>query len=208
MSRGDSQDLALRATRLTNLAETLTVSTLEDGIRMGMTQLGPLTGDADRLADLAGAYRAAATELRDTGAELLAEYADTVPWQGKAAAAAAEVISAEGTRLGEDAEILAATATLLAGHAERFAQARREHEELHQRLVDLGHKISLLLPVLMIDTGSALAFTGLVADALTDSAALLDAVRADADGIADGLRRMQDGGVAAARELTAATATR
>ncbi|GAA2817358.1 hypothetical protein [Crossiella cryophila] len=208
MSRGDSQDLALRATRLTNLAGTLTVGTIEDSIRMAMTQLGPLTGDADRLADLAGAYRAAATELRDTGAELLAEYADNQPWQGKAAAEAATVISAEGRRLGEDAEILGATAALLAGHAERFAQARREHEELHQRLVDLGHKVSLLLPVLALDPGSALAFTGLVSDALTDSAALLDAVRSDADGLADGLRRMQDGGVAAARELTATTAAR
>ncbi|WHT20799.1 hypothetical protein N8J89_06980 [Crossiella sp. CA-258035] len=201
MSRGDRHDLTERATVLANLAETITLDTIEDTIRMGMTRLGPLIGDAARLADLAAAYRAAATELRDTGAELLAEYAQTVPWQGEAAAEAAAVITTQGRKLGEDAEVLAAISALLSGHAERFAQARREHEELHQRFVDLRHRVSLVLPVLHLDPGGALAFTALVADALTDSAALLESVRADADAVAEGLRRVQDGGVAAAREL-------
>lgn len=204
MSRGDSQDLALRATRLANLAETVTLGTIEDTIQMGMFQLGRLPGDPAGLTDLAGAYRAAATALADTGAELLTEYSgDTVPWQGKAAAEAAGVITAESRRLTEDAEVLSTTATLLARHAEAFTQARREHEELHQRFVDLRHNVTIMLPIMRLEPATAYTWLNLVAGALSDSAALLESVRADADNLAEGMRRMQDGGVAAARELVA-----
>ncbi|MBP2474194.1 uncharacterized protein YukE [Crossiella equi] len=199
MSRGDSHDLAERAQLLRNLAEVANLGTIEDTIRMGMGQLGALTGDPDRVLDLAAAYRTAAGALAEAGAELSGEYSE-VSWTGSAAGEAVGTIRAEATRLAEDAEVLTAVATHLTAHADRLRQAQRTHDHLHQRLVDLEHSISLVRPLLTLDAVAAGVHVGLVATALEDGAALLTEVREDADGVAGLLRRLREGGVAAARE--------